>query len=311
MTGPMHSHEPTPEFRAHLEWQIETAMRRESRLAEPVTSAPLGGLRRFGTAALVIVALAIGGAAGIASERVQDVKTRDQLLESARAEESLLRTRMELARSEFQEARKRFEVGATGRESLIAAEQQLRAMEAALARLQLDMEEMRATRSAPRNELNAPLVGQRDFVRDRLMIDLERKQQSLAAAEQALAQARERVNVGLAMQAAQLEAESQLAAARAAMLSLQAQLDARQKVLRREITGEEAARMVRQKEMTLQLERGQKEIQMLKQRLDEARKQLQVGALSQVEVKRAELQLLEREVELKMLQQQLDAISKK
>lgn len=67
------THEPTPEFRARLAWQVETALRRETRFAEPVGG---GGVRRFGTALIVVAALVVGGAAGIASEQVQDARAR-------------------------------------------------------------------------------------------------------------------------------------------------------------------------------------------------------------------------------------------
>ena len=55
------SHEPTPEFLAHLEWQIQTALRREDRLTSPVSASR----RRFGAALVITAALATGGIAGI------------------------------------------------------------------------------------------------------------------------------------------------------------------------------------------------------------------------------------------------------
>ena len=36
MNSSIESHEPSPEFRARLEWQIATALRRDSRFATPV-----------------------------------------------------------------------------------------------------------------------------------------------------------------------------------------------------------------------------------------------------------------------------------
>src|SRR5512145_2526886 len=112
--NPIESHEPTPEFRAHLEWQIETALRRESRLVAPVTSPP----GRWLAALVVVGALAVGGIGGVASERVQDARDRDRLIESVRSEQALAQLRVDLARADYQDARRRFEVGTADRESL-------------------------------------------------------------------------------------------------------------------------------------------------------------------------------------------------
>ena len=79
MTGPSHAHEPSPEFRAHLEWQLETAMRRESRLAEPVSGV---GYSRWRD----IIRGARRSGAGYRRrgrdcvEHMQDAKVRDQVL---------------------------------------------------------------------------------------------------------------------------------------------------------------------------------------------------------------------------------------
>ena len=49
MNPPGESHEIAPEFRARLEWQVESALRRETRFAEPPAggaSTPAGRPRR-------------------------------------------------------------------------------------------------------------------------------------------------------------------------------------------------------------------------------------------------------------------------
>ena len=241
MNSQVDAHEPTPEFRAHLEWQIETALRRDSRLAAPVT----GGARRTVAALVIVAALATGGMAGIAAGRVQDVQKRDRLIEVARSEEAVVRLRLELAQANYDQARRQFEVGTVGRESVRDAEQQLQAMKAAAMRIQLDMEEIRATSAAPRNDLDAPLVGQRDFVKDRLTLDLQTAQQALAAAEQNAAQTAERFKVGVLPRTAQLQAEAELAQAQARLQLLMGTLDLRQRFIKGEIKADTLASAAR------------------------------------------------------------------
>jgi len=304
MKPQLESHEPTPEFRANLEWQIATSLRRENRFAEPVT----GRARQLGAALVVITALATGGIAGIAAGQVQDARQRDQLTDAARSEEALIRVRLDLARTELEDAQRKFDVGMTGRESLLAAQRQLKALEASLARTQLDIEEIRATSATPRNDLDAPLVGGRDFVRERLNLDLRDAQQELAVAEQAVAQAIQRVETGVAPPTVRLQSESDVAHARARMQQLIATLDLRQRYLKGEIKREALVPAARRSELTLQLESTQREIDLMGARVAEVRNQVEIGQAGQLDVKRAEVELLERQLQLKRIQQELEAL---
>lgn len=308
MTDPLMSHEPSAEFRAHLEWQIETAMRRESRLAEPVTaSAPSGWLR---TAVIVLVALAIGGAAGIASERVQDAKMRDQLIENAKSELALMQMRVEMARGEYQDARRRFEMGAADNDAVARAERQLRAMESALNRLKLNIEETERTSAPPRDELNAPLVSDRDFVRDRLKLELATAQQELAAAEEGVAKAKARFHAGLVPPAALLQADSHLALAKHHMQELRLRLEVRQKFLQDQMNVEELTASMRRAQLSLDAELTKEQLEAAKRRFADVRRQVEVGVGTQLDLKRIEIEILELEVKLKNIQQQLAAIRK-
>lgn len=309
MTDPLMSHEPSAEFRAHLEWQIETAMRRESRLAEPVTaSAPSGWLR---TAVIVLVALAIGGAAGIASERVQDVRTRDQLVEGLKTEQALLKTRYELARAELQEAQRRFEVGAVPREVVSEARRHVEAAEAALRRLEIDMREIQETSAAPRNELSAPKVGQSDFVSDRLRVELANAERQLSAAEEAFAKAKRNFEVGLTPNAAMLQADTDVVLARNQLLQLRMRIELRKKYLDEQLNAEQLAESVRRAQLTLEAEATRQQLAAAHVRLQSLKAMVEIGTASQLELKRAEVELLELEVKMKRIQQQIEAPRKK
>jgi hypothetical protein len=304
MTGSLDPHEPTPEFRAHLAWQLESALRRQSRLAAPVSR---GQTLRI--AALVVVALAVGGAAGVAAGHVQDAKQRNSLLQNVQSEEQLVRTRLELARAEYDEVRRRYEIGTAGRESLLVAEQQLRAMEAALERLRLVVQEIQTTSAVPRDDLTAPLAGGRDFVRDRLLLELQAAQRALAAAEERAAEARRQVEIGVAKPAAQMEAAATLARLRAELQLLHKKVQLRERFVRSDIEAEALAAELRRTELLLGIERAQRQIALSRERLNLLRRQAEVGMSGQLEVKRAELAVLEAEVELQQMQRELAALS--
>jgi len=298
------SHEPTPEFLAHLEWQIQTALRREDRLTSPVSASR----RRFGAALLIIAALTTGGIAGIASERVQDARQRSQLVEAARSEVTLLNVRLELVRATYEDMRRKFEVGTADREALLSVEREVRALEASLARARLDIQEIEMTSSVPRNDLDAPLVGKRDFVRERLALDMAAAQSGLTTAEQAVAQAQQRIEVGAAPAAARLQPEGELAQARLRMQVLRAKLELRQRFLKGEIKADALASEMRRVELTLQRTRSQRELEIARQRVDEVRRLFEVGQGTELDVKRAEVELLERQLEIKGIQRELEII---
>ena len=298
------SHEPTPEFLAHLEWQIQTALRREDRLTSPVSASR----RRFGAALLIIAALTTGGIAGIASERVQDARQRSQLVEAARSEVTLLNVRLELVRATYEDMRRKFEVGTADREALLSVEREVRALEASLARARLDIQEIEMTSSVPRNDLDAPLVGKRDFVRERLALDMAAAQSGLTTAEQAVAQAQQRIEVGAAPAAARLQPEGELAQARLRMQVLRAKLELRQRFLKGEIKADALASEMRRVELALQRTRSQRELEIARQRVDEVRRLFEVGQGTELDVKRAEVELLERQLEIKGIQRELEII---
>jgi outer membrane protein TolC len=305
MTRADGSHELRPEFRAHLEWQIQSALRRESRFAEPVpTRSP-----RLRTAAMLVLAMVVGGIAVGASTELQDARERQAVLEGAQSELKLIQLRVELARADFEQTRQRFEVGTVGRETLQAAERELRAQESALARLKLDIEETQSSSAAPRNDLQAPLVGNRDFVRERLMLDLRDAQRNLAAAEQAMEQARQRVEVGTAPQATAMAAELEVAQARAVLKQLQGTIELRTQAMAGAIKAEDVAALQRQMELTLHRDRLRREIELGRARIQDIRRQVETGMASQLDLKRAEVELLERETELQRVDRELQRVA--
>jgi hypothetical protein len=298
------SHEITPEFRSHLEWQIESALRRETRFAAPVVR----GVPRLQVALVAVVALFLGGIAVAASGELQDVKKREMLLAAANQEEGLVRMRVELARADLQEAQRRYETGMSDRQRLLAAQRQLRAMEMELQRIRLDMEEIQATSESPRNDLQAPVVGKRDFVSERLKLQLDTAERALGAAEEGVAQAKQRVEVGTAPMTAKLQADAELEAARARMQELRITIEMRERSLAGNVKIEELAAEQRRRILMLQQELLRHQVEMTRQRILEVRQLVEVGTASQLDLKRLEVEMLEREVELRKIRQEIEML---
>jgi hypothetical protein len=295
--------EPTPEFRARLEWQIETALRRETRFSAPVASRR----PRATTALLVAAALVIGGVVGWMPGYAQESHERNQLIETAQSEAGLIQLRLELVQKELEQTRRRVDVGLVGPEAVAAAQDQVRTLETALKRNQLDVEEIRATSAAPRDDLQAPLVGQRDFVRERLMLDLADAQRALTAAEQKAAATRTRYEIGLVQQPEVQRSDVDVEKARTDMQLLAARLNLRRRALQGDVKLEDLAAALHRQELQLQLRQLQRELELAQTRLANARRLQSVGIGSEVDVKQTELQILEQQGQMLRLQQQLQA----
>ena len=303
MTTPHESH-VRPEFRAHLEWQIASALRREDRFAAPV-AAPWARVR---AAVALVAALAVGAGAVAATAELQEVRQRDVLVDAATAEQKLLQLRVELAKAALQEARSKFEVGIASRETIHAAEAELRAMEGALARNRLNIAEIEATAQAPRDDLQAPLVGKRDFVSERLKLNLTDLQHQLAAAEAAKAAAQSRFEVGLAPQVVQLQAHAEVVQLTLRLQQLVKTLELRQRALSGALKNEEVTQELRRLELATQRQQIEREIEILRIRLQEIQRRTEIGTSDQLELKRAEIELLERQIVLQRVLQEFQRV---
>ena len=292
-------HTPTPEFRAQLEQEVLRALRQQERFA----GTRVRRARRLRAAALVAACIGLGAASGLASQQVRDIVRRDSILESARAELELIQLRMQLAKANAEEVQAQVRVGAAGPEALAAALAELRTMEARMRRARLNIEEIEATSQPPRDELTAPVSGNRDFVQDRIQLELAAAQERLVVAERRLEEVARRFNAGTETELARAAAELEMVSARAALAILHDR-----RVLRREYVekGTDADELVLRHEMTrlrTELEIQTEALRLAEARLVTVRNLFKTGTSTRLEVMRAEVELQERQLALKQLQQ--------
>jgi hypothetical protein len=301
----MDDHEPRPEFRRALEIEIGRALRGPSRrgAVSRAMSRP-----RLAIAVLVLASLALGGAGGIASAQVQDSRRRDALVETNRAEAQLASVRLELARAAYEEARGRFEVGVASRASLAALQTELRVMEARAARLQLDLEEIRASAQPPRDELTAPVVNGRDFVRERLQLDLAAAQQRLTAAEDALAEGERLQRIGAATPMSLIEAQDDAARARTALELLALRLELRQQFVQRQLPPERVTAELQRLELRQEYQLAQRLHALAQERLAGLTRLQAAGQAARLEVMRAEVEVMERAFEMQRALRQMQIL---
>ena len=291
-------HQPTPEFRDYLEGEIAREFRRHRTFA------------RVRLTAILLGTLAAGTTAGLASAQIRQGAQRDSLLEAAQSDLFLAGARLELAKKALEYASSRFQIGAAGPSVLADAESELRQMEALAARARLNVDEIRASSLPPRDDLNAPLVGGRDFVTERVQIDMFVAQQRLTAAEQAQAEADRRLRAGMSSEFLVLEAGLQVIRERAALGTLAERRKLRKEFVDQGTSVEQLNRRFQQLQVRHDAYVAQETVNVLRRRLETVRKMHSIGSATELDLLRAEYELKEKEFELQMLARQLRELPK-
>lgn len=297
-------HRPTTDFREHLEWEVVSAFRRQQRL-NARHHAQLS--RWVRAAAIVIVSVAIGASATLASAQIRQDARRDSLIEAAKADVNLAALRLKLARDRFAFYKRRSDAGADLSSTMLLTEADLHEREAQVMRSRLNVEEVTASAQPPRDDLNAPVVKGRDFMKERLEADLMAAQQRLTAAENVIGEVERRVRAGASTELDRLDAEGAVTRARAALAVLAERLTLREEYLSKHTPVDQLTRKLEDFQLTQDAAVAQQALSAARARFEQVSKQQRAGAASDLELQRARLDVMEREVELQRVAQQLQA----
>lgn len=295
------THTPAPEFRASLEQQVIDVLREETRAHASVRNRFL----RFRTPMTLAAGLVLGMATQLAVGQVQRSRELGELEVAIDVKRAIAGSRLELARAALELTKKSFDVGATSRAALLGAEADVRAQEAAAYRLQLDLQEVRATASAPRDELWAPLVGGRDFVKDRLNAEASVAQQKQASVEAAAADVERSYRAGVITKATLDEALISVEQAKSDFELVAYKLTLRRKALEENATPQFISQRLEQFELGRQVQRVTRRLRALQENYESARGRLGAGLVDSLEVLRLQVKLMETNEEIRGLRARL------
>jgi hypothetical protein len=299
---------PESQFVERLEWQLTSAFRRASRLTPMVRKVAIP--RRLAAAALLVCVLLTGVAVSKAADYVKDSWRRK--IEVARAERDVIlkRAHLESILRMEKQAGERIAAGVIEEEEYRALKTAAEGAEYDLKRSRLDLEEVKKSGVAPRNELYAPKVGGRDYVSERLELELK-------AAELDLGQMERRLN-----RFADLAEEKMIRTDRLALIQgetegrrlkiggIRRRLELRKKFLEGELSAEEA-------EVRELLTDAEKSLKMHEARIEAIKAELKrletleaKGLISQGEVDRLKYELDAAQAEKKLAALEVDILEK-
>ena len=304
MTPHIPTHAPRPEFRTGLEAEIVRALHREAQ----ATRTRFWNPSRIRTFSRLAAAVVLGVVVGAAPAQVQDARQRDSLLAAAQADEQLAALRLKLVRAELDAAVQRADAGASSRAEVEAAQAQLRQAEAQLVAIRLSIEEIKATSASPRDDIAAPAVGGRDFVKERLTLEAMGAQRAMVAAEEALRETERRKAIGAENPVVVQQRELEVEQARTKLALLAEKLELRKRVLESRLPAEHAERELRSLELRLAHKLVQRQAALAIERLKLIEQRVKSGAAQRAELLRAELDVLELKTELERMEAQLRAL---
>ena len=292
---------PNPEFAQHLEWQLESELRRELRFGG--RRAPRRSLRWAQQLALVLLALVVGAAGGVAAERKQDEERA--ALEVARAQ-----VRMELAQGRLELLKQRSEREQALIDSGLMPESadRQRAVREAEYELELCVSRLEETRLSGReasDELIAPVVGRRDFVSERLRIEADRARLGVEMLEEVLEWTRRLYEQGFVSEGEAAADEQELVQVRARVAQLEGRLSLRLRFLAGELDAVQVEREARADELRLAIQGVRERIELAQNAREMTRRMVEEGLVSQAELASDELDLTELQAELELYELEL------
>jgi multidrug resistance efflux pump len=243
MTTP---HIPEPEFVRHLEWQLQSELRRRSRWP---AARPRGAAKLLRLAALVLASALLGAATAVGTAQIQDAAEKKLWLARATVEVDTAQLELQNAEVSLQHAVQLQERGFVTRADLDEARRRHAAAARQLKTAQRHREEIETTGRRPDEGLDAPLVGGRDFVAERLQSDLEDARAAVADQEQRVAESKKLRERGFTSEGDLRVASAALRRAEIAVRSLEQRAELRSRHLRGEIPGREVA--LREKRLEL------------------------------------------------------------
>ena len=300
-------HEPDKQFVENLEWQIGSEVRRRNRTVAP--SHPMWKLAR--ATALVAVSMAFGAVAMGASYQVEESWRKELLVAGLEVRINLALQRTDMAGEEYQRTARQFGAGVVGEETLTMAQLYVATTEAQARVLELELEEVRETGREPVGEVSSPLVNGRDFVSERIRVQMEVVVQQLDAATVEFQRMQTRYEVGTVDRINLASVEAALWRYEEQLTSQERWLEIRQAFLAGELSALEAELRVVEAEAEERSASIRQQMELVNLERDHYERRLSVGTVDPVTLRQVEFRLAELEAEVRLAELEMEIVRRK
>jgi hypothetical protein len=287
-------HQPSSEFVGKLEWEINREVRRRNRSPQPQSRAKAA----LAVTGLMLVSMGLGGAAVAAAYQAQGKQNRDALISGLESRAGLARETLKLATEKQQNTERMVHLGLVANQENLEGRVKVAEDDAQLKSLESQIEEVRITGREPATGISSPPISGRDFVGERLRIDMSVPQAALDLDQSRLRLLEKGAALGIVALPELDAARTRTAELETAVEGFQKKIEIRQTFLAHKINAAAAELRV------LEIEAGQRQ-KALAPKVEMARKELQnttarvrMGLASSVDQAEAALRLQQVETEL-------------
>jgi len=291
-------HEPSQEFIARLEWEIGSQVRRRNRLARAPRWMPQS--ERTAVLALtgiVLVSMAFGAAGVAAAYQVQTNQQRGDLISGLEQRAEVARQRLKLSTNTQTNTERRLSLGHGNQEDVLEAQAKAAGEEAQVKSLESQIEEVRMTGREPSSEISAPAVKGRDFVSERLQIEMAVPQAVLEFERRRLRDLERSLSIGTGSLLEVEAARSRVSEVDAGVEAFRKKLEIRQQFLARKIDAATAELRVLETEAEQRARALAPKIELARKESQNADARVRIGAASTMDQAEAAMRLEELEME--------------
>jgi len=301
-------YEPDNQFLERLEWQLSSEYRRASRLKP--SSRKIAIPRRIVAAACMVGILMTGVAVIKAADYIQDSWRKKIEIARAETEIKLRKAHLESARELESRAEMRFSNGLIREEEFRMIQIAVKRAELDLKKSLLNLDEVKVSGEVPRNELYAPLVGGRDFVSERLKIEIEMIELDSEQFESRVKRYKQLVEKGLARGDELSQIQAEIASRKVMIDKIQERLDLRKRFVDGEVTAQEVEIRDRMTVAERNLNLAQSKVDSLKERLKRLKSLESERMINPMEIKQMQYALDAAQAELELAALEMDVLKK-
>lgn len=302
------TYEPDGRFVERLEWQLASEYRRTNRLKP--SSGKVAVSRRMVAVALLVGVLTTGVAVIKAAEYIKDSWRKGLEIARVGTEVQLKKAHLESTREMAARAENLASVGAIREEESQALKLGVEKATLDLERSLLNLDEVKASGVAPRDELYAPVLGGRDFVSERLKIQIKDVERDLELLRSRLDQFKQRVEVGVASGGDLDQIQAEIAGRKAMIDETRKRLDLRKRYVAGEITAQDVEIGDRMAVAEKNLHQAQTRVDSLMKQLERSQAQEALGMISPRETSQLRYALDAAQAELKLAALEVDVLGK-
>jgi len=300
--------EPDNRFVDKLEWQLSSEFRRSNRMRP--SPAKIAIPRSVLAIALIVGTLTTGVTVVKATEYVKDSWRKKIEIARLETDMQIRKARLESTKEIAAQTETRFADGLVDENEHRMMQYAVDRSELALNKSQISLDEVNATGDAPNDTLYAPVVGSRDFVSERLQIEIAETKLDFDLSRSLFEHTQQQVLTGILREVELHNIQAAMSSGEVGIEKIQKRLELRRRFMEGELTALEV-------EIAGRLSAAQRNLHLAKLRMDSLQEHLSrqkelvsQGLVSSLELTQLESGLKAAQAELRLAALEIEILEK-